>query len=254
MPDQFAHYIFARRVLAAADDSLRARICASSAAFRAGSFGPDPLFNDPSPYCRAEGFALHRQAGAEALGRMRGPVKQRMPWAAEYAAGFFCHYALDRLCHPYILEMAERGVARHVSIESAYDRELMLRENARLPRRIRLSKSALRAAACMYRRVGPRRLQADIDVFWQIRRFTAFGGGTGLAAVPGKINPDWDGLIPRRDPAPGLRECFARLDRLMEEGVETAARQMKLYFRAIDRDLPFDEWMNADFSGFQTQL
>lgn len=253
MPDQFAHYTFARRVLDAADASLRRRICADAPAFRAGTFGPDPLFNDPSPHRRAEGFELHRRPGREALERMRRPVKERMPWAAEYAAGFFCHYALDRLCHPDILDMARRGVARHVPIEGAYDRYLILRENARLPRRIPLSVSALEAAACMYKRVGPGRLRADIEVFWQIRRFVVFGGGTPLAALPGKINGDWDGLIPYKTPEPALTECFACLDEQLENSVQPVARQLELYFKAIDEDLPLNDWMNANFSGFQTQ-
>lgn len=252
MPDQLAHYIFARRVLAAAP-SLRGRISTDAAAFRAGTFGPDPLFNDPSPYRRAEGFEMHRRPGREALERMRRPVEEKMPWAAEYAAGFFCHYALDRLCHPDILDMAKKGAARHVAIESAYDRELLLREDIRLPRRIPMSGSALRAAACMYERVGPGRLRADMEAFWQIRRFVVFGGGTPVAALPGRFNPGWDGLIPRKNPAPELRACFARLDELMKESVDIAARQLELYFQAIDQKLPLDGWLCADFSGFQTQ-
>lgn len=254
MPDQYAHYLFARKVLAAVDIGLRRRISADAAIFRVGTFGPDPLFNDPSPYCRAESYELHRHSGREAMERMRRPVAERMPWAAEYAAGFFCHYALDRLCHPDILEMAKRGVARHVAIEGAYDRELMLRDGIRLPRRIPLSGSALRAAACMYRRVGPGRLRADVEAFWQIRRFTAFSAGTIISSIPGRLSRDWDGLIPYREPTPELKECFLRLDQLMEAGVEPAARQLELYFIAIEQKQPLDEWLSLDFSGFPTQL
>jgi len=254
MPDQLAHYLFARKVLDASDAALRRRIIADAPAFRAGTFGPDPLFNDPSPYRRAEGFEIHRRPGREALERMRRPLEERLPWAAEYAAGFFCHYALDRLCHPDILEMARRGVARHVAIESAYDRELMLREGIRLPRRISLSRSALRTAAHMYRRLGPGRLGADIEAFWQIRRFVIFGGGTPLAALPGRLSAGWDGLIPYKNPAPELKECFERLDQLLEESVQPTARQLEMYFAAIDQKCPLDDWLSADFSGFQTQL
>ena len=254
MPDQLAHYLFARKVYDALDAELQKRICIDAPAFRAGTFGPDPLFNDPSPFRRAEGFELHRRPGNEALERMRRPLQERLPWASEYAAGFFCHYALDRLCHPDILDMARRGVARHVAIESAYDRELLLRLGIRLPRRIPMSMSALRTAARMYRRVSPGRLGADIEVFWQIRRFAIFGGGTALAAVPGRIHNGWDGLIPYENPTSELKECFNRLDELMGNSVKPAARQLGFYFKAIDRDLPLDDWLCADFSGFQPRL
>lgn len=253
MPDQLAHYIFARKVIAAADASVRRRISVDAPIFRVGTFGPDPLFNDPSPYRRAEGFEMHKRSGREALERMRKPIEERMPWAAEYAAGFFCHYALDRLCHPDILDMAKRGVAKHVAIEGAYDRQLMLREGMRLPVRLPMSASALKAAAHMYTRVGPGRLRADIEAFWQIRRFVLFGGGTLLSAVPGKLNRDWDGLIPHKTPSPELKECFARLDELLEKSVEPAARQLELYFIAIDQKMPLNDWFCPDFSGFQTQ-
>ena len=53
MPDQLAHYIFGRRALAAADRSLRSRVDPDSAAFRLGTFGPDPLFTDLSASHRA---------------------------------------------------------------------------------------------------------------------------------------------------------------------------------------------------------
>lgn len=254
MPDQLAHYLFALKVVEATDAQLRERINTDAPAFRAGTFGPDPLFNDPSSFRRAEGFELHRRPGKETMERMRRPLKEKLPWAEEYAAGFFCHYALDRLCHPDILDMARRGIARHVAIESAYDRELMLREGVRLPRRIHLSRSALRTAAHVYTRVGPGCLGADIEVFWQIRRFVLFGGGTPLALIPGKLNIGWDGLIPYKSPSDELKGCFNRLDELMEKSVQPAARQLGLYFNAVDKDLPLNDWLCADFSGFQTQL
>lgn len=254
MPDQLAHFIFAQRVLETTNSFLRNRIRTDAPAFRAGTFGPDPLFNDPNPRRRAEGFELHRRPGLESMERMRKPVEEKMPWAAEYAAGFFCHYALDRLCHPDILEMAKRGVAKHVAIECAYERQLALRHEIRLPRRIPLSDSALRAAACMYRRVGAMRLRADIEAFWQIRRFVLFGGGTPLSHIPGKINADWDGLIPYKNPSAELQTCLDRLDQLLNESVPIAADQLERYFEAIDKKQALDSWLCADFSGFQTKL
>lgn len=254
MPDQLAHILFARRVVAAADESVRRRVNAASPAFRAGTFGPDPLFNDPSPRRRAEGVELHRRSGRCALERMRRPVQEAMPWAADYAAGFFCHYALDRLCHPDIKRMAAAGEIRHVALETAYDRRLRERGMNDLPRRIILSPPALRAAACMYQRLTPGQLKADIEIFWQIRRFVAFGGGTPLAHVPGKFMPKLDGLIPYAENSPAVERGIDLLDELLEAGVAPAAQQLNLYFAAIDADIPLDGWTDTDFSGFQTQV
>ena len=252
MPDQLAHILFARKVVAAADASVRARVNVQSPAFRAGTFGPDPLFNDPSPYRRAEGVEMHRRSGREALERMRAPVRDHMPWAADYAAGFFCHYALDRLCHPDIRRMVAAGEIRHVALETAYDRRLRERGLSDLPRRIPLSPPALRAAACMYERPKLSQLKADIEIFWQIRRFLVLGGGTPLAHVPGKFIKKLDGLIPYAENTPEIERGIEILDRLIEGGVAEAARQLNLYFEAIEKDLPFDRFTDADFSGLET--
>lgn len=250
MPDQIAHTLFARRVLAIANADLPLCIRANSAAFRAGCFGPDPLFNDPSPRCRAEGFEMHRRSGREALERMRKPLQQKMPWAAEYAAGFFCHYALDRLCHPAIKAMAARGEIKHLALETAYDRVLYLRGNRDMPWRIPMSKCALQAAAQMYLRVGAQRYRADLEAFWQMRRLLIYSGGSALAHIPGKFNSQLDGLIPYAHNAPGIERGIAMLDELMEQSIAPAAEQLVLYFHAIEADRPLDPWTDADFSGF----
>ena len=254
MPDQLAHILFARRVIAAADENIRARVNDHSPALRIGTFGPDPLFNDPSPRRRAEGVEMHRRSGREALERMRQPVRERMPWAADYAAGFFCHYALDRLCHPDIKRMAAAGEIRHVALETAYDRRLRQRGENDLPLRIPLFPAVLRAAACMYQRSGAAALRADIEIFWQIRRVLALGSGTALAHVPGKFVDKLDGVIPYRENTPAIERGMNLLDELISGGVEEAAHQLNLYFRAIDENAPLDPWTDADFSGFQTRL
>lgn len=254
MPDQLAHTIFARRVIEAAGKRLPVNISSASPAFRAGAFGPDPLFNDPSPYRRAEGFEMHRKPGFFSLERMRTPVKSAMPRAAEYAAGFFCHYALDRLCHPAIKAMAAQGEIRHVPLEAAYDRALYLRLKQGMPRRIALDRDGLRAASRMYARVGPGRFAMDLEAFWQLRRLMVLGGGTRLSAAPGRLNPEWEGLIPHAQPDAPTRRGIDMLDNLMEESIPVAAEQLILYFDAIFQNRPLDSWTNADFSGFQTSV
>lgn len=249
MPDTLAHIVFARRVLAASQPRMRNRVCVDSPAFRVGTFGPDPLFNDPSPERRAEGFEMHRRAGREALERMRAPVAARMPWAAEYAAGFFCHYALDRLCHPELKAMAARGEAKHIAVETALDRALYLAGAADAPRRIELSDSALRAAAEMYARVSPRQFRADVNAYWRIRRLLLRGGGTKLAPIAGRIRPAWDGLIPYSEPDEGIRRGMDMLAARLEDGVAIAADQLTRLFDAYDAGAPLDPWLNADFAG-----
>ena len=249
MPDQLAHIRFARRVLEAADSSVRARVCVDSMAFRCGTFGPDPLFNDPLPSGRAEGLGLHRKPGRVALERMREPVRNRMPWAADYAAGFFCHYALDRLCHPMLKEMAERGEAQHVAVETAYDRVLLRRSRDDMPARIHLSATALRAASMMYEGISPARFRADLVGYWMLKHFLLFKGSSCLAFIPGHFWASADGFIPYAEPSPGVVRGMELLEVCIDEAVMPAAEQLNRYFAAIDGGLPLDPWTDADFAG-----
>lgn len=42
-----------------------------------------------------------------------------------YLLGFGCHYMLDSACHPYVNQMAEKGVIPHIVLEKEFDRVLM---------------------------------------------------------------------------------------------------------------------------------
>lgn len=248
MPDQLAHFLFARRVWMASGE-LKRRIDPASSAFRAGSFGPDPLFNDLSAARRAQGFGAHRSPGRNSLEKLRNPVKENQPSAADYAAGFFLHYALDRLCHPSLKEMDAKGEARHVPTEAAYDRALWLRENRRMPRHILLGNDVCRLAAQMYEGVSAEQFRRDVQAYWKLRRLLLMGGGTLLSKLPDKLNPAWQGIIPHGTPSEATLRGIAMLDELLDSSVDIAAEQLGLFFDAIDRDLPLDSWTDADFAG-----
>ena len=247
MPDHLAHYIFARRVIFAAKAVLP-RVNPASPAFRAGSFGPDPLFNDFSAARRSQGFGMHRRPGREALERLREPLRQNLPDAADYAAGFFTHYALDRLCHPPLKEMDRKGEARHVPTEAAFDRALYARIRPRLPLRIMLPEAGCRIAAGMYEGVSAPQFQADLNAYWKMRRML-LGGGRALDKISASLSPAWREVLPGGSPSPGTLRGIEMLDDLLNASVPETAAQLEKFFRAVDQDLSFDDWTNADFSG-----
>lgn len=249
MPDQLAHYLFARRALAISSPELRRRIDPDSVAFRLGTFGPDPLFTDPHSRRRAEGFCLHRHPGFVALERMRDAVRCGMSSAADYAAGFFTHYALDRICHPDLKAMDARGEARHLPLEAAYDRALYLRGDANLPRRIFPSEADCRAAVQMYHTLTPHQYRTDVRVYWAMRRALVLQSGHFLASLPGKLSAAWDGIIPYAEPSEGIRRGIDMLDQKLHEGAPIAAEQLQRYFEAIDAGGPLDPWVSPDFAG-----
>lgn len=241
MPDQLAHYLFARRVWATLGADMQGRIDPDSMAFRAGSFGPDPLFNDVSAARRGQGFAVHRRSGRAAMERFRRAVGEDRPCAADYAAGFFTHYALDRQCHPYLKALDKRGEVRHIPLEAAYDRALYCRGIRELPQRIVLSYEACQAAVLPYDGVDPAAFERDVRAYWKLRRMLLEGGGK-LARLGGIFGCD--------DGSAAVRAGVERLDALLAAAVVPAAQQLERCFLAFDRNLPMDAWLDADFSGF----
>ena len=249
MPNLIAHSIFARRVWDALEPSLQRRIDASSPAYFVGSFGPDPLFADPLPRCRNEGIRLHRQPGRVALERLRFALQVKLPCAAEYAAGFFAHYALDRLCHPELIAMQARGEANHLAIEAAFDRELILRKDNNLPDRLHLDWHLCRAAVETYHTLSVRRFRSDVRLYRAMHRLVMLPAGKNICAIPGRFNPAWDGVLPYPQPSEGIRRGMDFLDAQIHDGASIAAEQLGRYFYAIDHDLPLDPWVDADFAG-----
>lgn len=249
MPDQLAHFWFAKRVYARLSPPLQARIDVNSPAFRAGTFGPDPLFNDLSAFRRSEGFELHKKSGAEVMGRMRAAVRRGMPCAADYAAGFFCHYALDRICHPELIERHERGSEQHVAMETAYDRCLHLRGEAETPRRIELDPAACRAACEMLRFQTPERFRRNVNAYWRLRRLLLITGGSAVAELVGRMNPAWKGIVPEKQPTEAMRSAVNMLDEKLNAAVPIAAEQLERLFAAYDRDADFDPWLKLNFKG-----
>lgn len=252
MPDQLAHYLFARRVWAALGKDMQRRIDPSSMAFRAGSFGPDPLFNDLSAARRSQGFQLHRKSGAVAMERFREAVRNNLPSAVDYAAGFFTHYALDRLCHPYLKALDKQGKLRHIPLEVAYDRALKARGEAEthdLPRSIVLSYDACRTAVLPYEGVDVASFYRDVRAYWKLRLLLLEGGGK-LSLLGNRLGPNWRGVLACDAPGEAMQAGIDRLDQLLSEAVQPAAEQLETCFEAIDRGAKLDQWLDADFSGF----
>ena len=115
-------------------------------AFQLGSQGPDPLFYlavHPTLHARCKlGGRMHAQASAALIEAMAASVdaapEGQRDVALAYAAGFVCHYLLDRTAHPFIYAQQyafcdagvpgltrENGSEVHATIESELD-ELVL--------------------------------------------------------------------------------------------------------------------------------
>ena len=125
MPDVAVHASFGREVLAALPEKVREAILPEPYTF--ALFGPDIWFmHQPWRRRAGRGRQMHTtKPGLFLLSLVRrAGVSSCRAQMFSYLAGFFCHYALDSITHPYIIYVtAEEYVfpRSHMSLEHALD-------------------------------------------------------------------------------------------------------------------------------------
>jgi hypothetical protein len=121
-----AHYRFGQEVLLRLDEKTRSAALAFKPEFDAGLQGPDVFFFF-RPYRRNRMTDYGRARHNEPAVNMFAPLLEKVHEKAALSCllGLICHYALDKLCHPYIIKnSAAHG--DHQRMESAFDLHIML--------------------------------------------------------------------------------------------------------------------------------
>lgn len=140
MPAYSSHYIFAKELMDVLRQRAGGELCEDAVYF--GTQGPDIFFfhrilpTMPGHSCRKIGSAMHRAKPSALFDAMARYVRdsQRDIIALSYAYGFLCHYALDRVVHPYVYGVQSRltgrysmlkGFTVHNTIEFSLDNVLL---------------------------------------------------------------------------------------------------------------------------------
>lgn len=136
MAEFYAHERLAAQ--AAQEHSLPPYVYAHFPAYLVGANGPDPLFFHGLWRYRRRGFNFqklgvraHTSRCAQFLCALTEDA--RTPVQKAYVLGFFCHYALDQVFHPYVLWHCREGgefskPGGHGRLEEAVDSTLYLHD------------------------------------------------------------------------------------------------------------------------------
>lgn len=133
MPSVYAHYRFGCDIYELLPVRLKSLIDRHRDLYNIGLQGPDILFFY-LPVCYNHvnqlGTWLHHQPGRDffqtAVQIIRNRHKKQASMA--YLCGFACHYALDLVCHPYIVDQVQRHSLNHSAIEGAFERTLIVED------------------------------------------------------------------------------------------------------------------------------
>ncbi len=135
MPASYAHYRFGKQVLPGLPSDVRQCIQRFRRMYDMGLNGPDLFFYYYNPLNKAVGPDLarvfHRQSGREFFSHACTQVQSEA--ALAYLYGLLAHYCLDSACHPFVHKMVDIGEARHVALESEFERYLMEKDGIASP-------------------------------------------------------------------------------------------------------------------------
>lgn len=126
MPANYAHYRFGKQVLPELPQNVQRSIQRFRRLYDVGLHGPD-LFFFHNPFLPTQtgelGHQFHMLSGRDFF--TRACAQATSEGARVYLYGVLCHYLLDAACHPFINKIEETGQARHVALESEFDRYLL---------------------------------------------------------------------------------------------------------------------------------
>ena len=136
MPSLYAHYRFGTGLLPEMPGDARRTIQRFRQLFDMGLHGPDIFFYS-SPILRSGanflGVKYHEQTGEDFFARVCRNLRLMPSEAANaYLYGVLCHYCLDTVCHPYVVEVAAKGEVTHAQLETEFER-LLLERDGKIP-------------------------------------------------------------------------------------------------------------------------
>lgn len=251
MPACAAHYLFGQDVLGRLDADLRACALAYKKEYNLGLQGPD-IFFFHKPYRKTEisqyGMTRHEEPGL----RMFGPIlaEKREKAALSYLIGLICHYTLDACCHPYV-NGHSRSSADHGRMESAYDRQLMLRRGLEEPRYLFIPVSGpdFRAMASLWPGMGADTVRGCVrSMRFYIRLLDRKEVLRILEGVLGKRGAFPSLVLPGSVP-PEQREHMRRLDALYAGALEKAPARIRAACGAMGTSQPCPAGFGTNYEG-----
>lgn len=119
MPSVITHYLLAQRLLAHIKQTYKDCKIHQNALLW-GAQGPDFLFAAQSERLRSLASLLHTAPSGQTLSFLsRFARESKNEIEQSYALGFFTHYALDSIAHPFVLSGARQMAAQRSEISAA---------------------------------------------------------------------------------------------------------------------------------------
>lgn len=251
MPSTYAHYRFGKEQLSLFPAQIRQSIQRFRRVFDLGLQGPD-IFYYYNPFLSTKVGALgnhyHAQSGQEFF--TFACTKADSEVAKVYLYGLLGHYCLDSVCHPYIQKLVEIGEARHIALESEFDRYLLLQDKEPDPhtydisKRLKLTRGECMTVAEFYPPATGANVSQSVKFMAFAKKFLAHPQEEKRKKLLEKLQPGLsDHMIPGQD-TQELALYVAELRSLYDEASEKYPRLLSQLREHMASGTP----LGADFT------
>lgn len=257
MPATYAHYRMGVALLPTMPADVRRTIQRFRRLFDVGLHGPDILFY-LNPVMRngigVLGARFHGQTGREFFQRTCRIARLEKSEAAQaYLYGVLCHYVLDAICHPFILEQVSRNVAVHSRIEAEFDR-FLLEADGRIPpesqdlsTHLHLTYGECETVAKFYPGITTRNVQDSLRHMITVLKLFAAPDGvrrTVLQKSLSLLGPRVKGMLTPAAPDP----VCAHLDPPLLELYNKAVEAFPIYLSQLQAHLTYNGLFEEEFT------
>ncbi|MGN1025591.1 MAG: zinc dependent phospholipase C family protein [Faecousia sp.] len=251
MPAFYAHYRFGKQILSGLPTDVHQCIQRFRRLYDMGLQGPDFFFYY-NPIMKTNvgnlGGAFHSQSGQEFF--TRACTQANSEAARAYLYGLLGHYCLDSACHPFVDKMDADGEARHVALESEFDRYLMEKDGLVPPHTQDLSPHAkLTRGECVtvadfFLPATPSNVNRSVHFMAFSLRFLSGKNRKRVRSLLNSIKPSLcDSLIPE---APV--ESYARMDSELLARFNRAAKHYPVLLEQLTAHIRSGEPLGEDFA------
>jgi len=254
MPASYAHYRFGKRLLPQLPPDVRQCIQRFRRMYDIGLQGPD-FFFFYNPFLNTStgelGKVFHRQTGVEFF---PAACKAATSEAAKaYLYGLLGHYCLDSICHPFINRLVEIDEARHIPLESEFERFLLTLDGETSPQTfdmskyLRLTRGECMTVSTFYPGSTGGKVFRSIRFMSLFTKFLAHPNRARQIRLLQKVKPSLcDYMIPAEeseDLAPYIRE----LQDLYGQALERYPVMLSQLTRHLQTDAGFGDDFTPDF-------
>lgn len=227
MPANYAHYRFGKQLLPTLPPDVRQCIQRFRRLFDMGLHGPDIFFYF-NPFLKTAvgdlGGKFHMQTGQEFFPVACNAATSEA--ARAYLYGLLGHYCLDSMCHPFVNRLHTIGEARHVPLESEFDRYLLALDKEPSPhtydhsRRFRLTRGECMTVAEFYPPATGANVSQSVKFMAFSAKFLAHPNREPREKLLKKIKPSiCENFIPREE-VEELALYVAELKELYDQALE----------------------------------